>query len=110
MRLQPICAKMLEIEVETETENGLTTRKSEIVEIDPRKAEEINVKVGKLEPCTKYIVNAALSLKKQDQKEFEEDRRKFKRDKIATFSTLPDVGSLRESGYCDYDEDDQILS
>ena len=38
---------------------------------------EINVKVGKLEPCTKYIVNAALSLKKQDRKEFEEDGRKF---------------------------------
>ena len=109
MRLQPICAKMLEIEVEPETEEGLT-KKSEIVEIDPRKSEEIVVKVEKLEPCTKYIVNAALSLKKQDRKEFEEDERKFKRDKIATFSTLPDVGSLRESGYCDYDEDDQILS
>ena len=95
-----------EIEVEPETETGLT-KKSEIVEIDPRKLEEINVKVEKLEPCTKYIVNAALSLKKQDQKEFEVDRLKFRREKIATFSTLPDLDSLRENGYCDYDENNQ---
>ena len=110
MRLQPICAKMLEIEVEPETEEGLTTQKIEIIEIDPKKAEEIIVKVEKLEPCTKYIVNAALSLKKQDRKDFKEDGKRFKRDKIATFTTLPDVGLLREGGYWKYDKEGQILS
>ena len=111
IRLQPICAKMLEIEVEPETEDG-PAQKSDVVEIDPKKMEEIIVKVEKLNPCTKYIVNAALSLKKQDRQEFYEDGRKLKKDGIAKFSTLPDLGShsLREGGYWKYDENGQILS
>ena len=68
------------------------------------------ITMNTLEPCTDYVVNIALSLKNQTTDSFEKDEKRYKRDKIASFTTEPNLDLLKEARFRQYDETTQLLS
>ena len=68
------------------------------------------ITMNTLEPCTEYVVNIALSLKNQTTDSFEKDEKRYKRDKIASFTTTPNLELLKEARFRQYDETTQLLS
>ena len=109
----PVCAKMLEVSItepDSDKEEEVKTRRRSLLEIDPKEMKENVITMEDLEPCTKYVVNIALSLKNQNTESFVKDEKRYKRDKITSFTTTPNVELLKEARFRQYDETTQLLS
>ena len=105
IKLSPICAKTVQLEIVPENEKDQENEKVTRAYVDPSKMEEIDFFVDNLQPCTKYVVHLYLSLRTQNATEFEED---YTKEDITTFSTLPNLEEMKNPGM--YDNSSHFLS
>ena len=106
IKLSPICAKTVQLEIVPE--NNKTSKNTELVHIDPSRMEDIELLADELQPCTRYVVDLALSLETQNETELEEDNDVYRKSEITTFSTLPNLEDLKNPGM--YDNSSHFLS
>ena len=106
IKLSPICAKTVQLEIVPENDKRSQNRK--LAHIDPSRMEDIDFFVDELQPCTTYVVNLALSLVEQNANEIEEDYDVYRKGEITSFSTLPNLEELKNLRI--YDNASRFLS
>ena len=106
IKLAPICAKTVQLEIVPE--NDKSSRNTELAHIDPSRMEYVDIFMDDLKPCTKYVVNLALSLETQNATELETDYDVYRKSKITSFWTLPNMEELKNLRI--YDNSSHFLS
>ena len=106
IKLSPICAKTVQLEIVPENDKRSQNRK--LSHIDPSRMEDIDFFVDELQPCTTYVVNLALSLETKNTTELEKDFNVYRKGEITSFSTLPNLEELKSPRL--YDNASHFLS
>ena len=106
IKLPPICAKTIQLEIFPK--NNIGIHKDDLVHIDPSRMDDIDFSVDELQPCTKYVVNLALSLETQNATALERDYDVYRKSRITYFWTLPNLDKLKSPIL--YDNSSHFLS